>query len=164
MDGLFDTGEQWRRLSPRYAPARAVSTGLSNLVLTAGAVVASVLLQPPSMPWLTWLIAGVGLAWTAWRMISSWRWVHAFGYLQRDQDLLIRSGLWSRQLTAVPYGRMQVVRVHSGPLDRLWRLARVTLVTASADSMATIPGLPEAEAIRLRDDLIEAGETLALPL
>lgn len=164
MDGLFDTGEQWQRLSPRYAPARAVSAGLSNLVLSAGAVVVTVWLQPPSLPWLVWLIGGAGLVWTAWRVVSAWRWVHAFGYLQRDQDLLIRSGLWSRDLTAVPYGRMQVVRVHSGPLDRLWGLARVTLVTASAESMATIPGLPEAEASQLRDALIEAGETLALPL
>lgn len=164
MDGLFDTGEQWQRLSPRHAPARALSSGLSNLVLSAGAVVATVLFQPPSTPWLAGLIGGVGLVWTVWRMVSAWRWVHAFGYLLRNQDLLIRTGLWNRQLTAVPYGRMQVVRVHSGPLDRWLGLARVTLVTASADSMATIPGLPEAEAIRLRDALIEAGETLALPL
>lgn len=164
MDGLFDTGEQWQRLSPRYAPARALSTGLSNLVLGAGAVVATIVFQPPSMPWLAWLIGGGALVWTVWRAVSSWRWVGAFRYLRRDRDLLIRTGLWNRELTVVPYGRMQVVRVQSGPLDRVWGLARVTLVTASADSMATIPGLPEAEASRLRDALIEAGETLALPL
>ncbi|MBK9696372.1 MAG: PH domain-containing protein [Propionibacteriaceae bacterium] len=164
MDGPFDTDAGWQPLSPRYAPARALSSALLNGVFSVIAIAAATIVQPPSMSWLAWLVAIGTLGWTVWRGIRAWRWVQAFGYQRRQDDLLIRSGLWSRALIAVPYGRMQAVRVHSGPLDRLWGLARVTLVTASAESAATIPGLADSEARRLRDELIEAGETLALPL
>ena len=64
-----------------------------------------------------------------------------------------------RSLVAVPYGRMQLVEVNSGPLERAFGLATVTLKTASPETNATIPGLDPTEAARLRDRLTELGET-----
>jgi membrane protein YdbS with pleckstrin-like domain len=64
-----------------------------------------------------------------------------------------------RNLVAVPYGRMQLVEVASGPLERAFGLASVSLKTASAETNATIPGLTPDEAARLRDRLTELGET-----
>jgi len=58
----------------------------------------------------------------------------------------------------VPYGRMQYVDVTAGPLDRRLGLAKVVLHTAAAASDAAIPGLPLAEAERLRDRLAALGE------
>ena len=69
--------------------------------------------------------------------------------------------MWWRTLTAVPYGRMQLVEVESGPLERLFGLASVTLKTASPGTDARIPGLDPAEAARLRDQLTELGEAHA---
>lgn len=46
------------------------------------------------------------------------------GYAELDEDLYITRGLWFRRLTAVPYGRMQVVEVESGPIERAFGLAR----------------------------------------
>ena len=162
MDDLFapPTGS-WQRLAPRAANARAVDAAVGNLLWIAGSVAAAWFLLPP---WVAWTIAGVGVVWLAWITIRAWRWTRAFGYAERENDLLISSGLWSRKLVAIPYGRMQSVRVTSGPIERLWGLARVSLVTASVETSATIPGLEEADATRLRDRLIEAGESQALPL
>ena len=162
MDDLFapPTGS-WQRLAPRAANARAVDTAVGNLLWIAGAVAAAWFLLPS---WVAWAVAGVGAVWLAWITIRAWRWTRAFGYAERENDLLISSGLWSRKLVAIPYSRMQSVRVSSGPVERLWGLARVSLVTASAETAATIPGLEEADATRLRDRLIEAGESQALPL
>ena len=72
--------------------------------------------------------------------------MRSFGYAEREQDLLITHGLWSKRLTAIPYGRMLSVNVESGPIDRSWGLARVELVTASIQSAGHIPGLPQADA------------------
>ncbi len=162
MDDLFapPTGS-WQRLAPRAANARAVDTAVGNLLWIAGAVAAAWFLLPS---WVAWTVAGVGAVWLAWITIRAWRWTRAFGYAERENDLLISSGLWSRKLVAIPYSRMQSVRVASGPIERLWGLARVSLVTASVETSATIPGLEEADATRLRDRLIEAGESQALPL
>ena len=88
------------------------------------------------------------------------RW-RAWGYLERDDDLLVRRGVLIRRTSVVPYGRMQYVDVTAGPLDRRLGLATVTLHTAAAHSDATVPGLRGPEAARLRDRLAALGEARA---
>ena len=85
------------------------------------------------------------------------RW-RAWGYAEREDDLLVRRGVLVRRTSVVPYGRMQYVDVTSGPLDRRLGLATVTLHTAAAATDATIPGLLSDEATRLRDRLAALGE------
>ncbi|MEU2393360.1 PH domain-containing protein [Streptomyces sp. NPDC007369] len=105
--------------------------------------------------WLAVLAWGWGLLERNWR---SWR------YAERADDLLISRGvLWQGQ-TVVPYGRMQLVEVTSGPLERRFGLASVQLHTAAAATDAKIPGLLPAEAERLRDRLTELGEARAAGL
>ncbi|WP_340377030.1 PH domain-containing protein [Streptomyces sp. SS7] len=98
-------------------------------------------------------LAGIGWGWVLlgrnWR---SWR------YAERADDLLISRGVLWREETIVPYGRMQLVEVTSGPVERHFGLASVQLHTAAAATDATIPGLDPAEAERLRDRLSELGE------
>nr|WP_269204746.1 PH domain-containing protein [Motilibacter deserti] len=101
------------------------------------------------------------MAW-AWAVVG--RQVAAWGYAERDDDLLLRNGVLFRKLVVVPYGRMQFVDVTAGPLDRAAGVARVQLHTASATTDASIPGLPPAEAARLRDRLAARGEARAAGL
>ena len=82
----------------------------------------------------------------------------AWGYLEREDDLLVRRGVLVRRTSVVPYGRMQYVDVTAGPLARRMGLASVTLHTAAAATDAFVPGLREDEARRLRDRLAALGE------
>lgn len=79
-------------------------------------------------------------------------------WARRDKDLCIVGGLWFRNLEVVPFGRMQVVKVSSGPLLRAYGLANVELVTAAAATNGIIPGLPADEAKALRDLIIELSD------
>src|SRR3954447_9412214 len=88
----------------------------------------------------------------------------AWGYAERGDDLLVRRGLMVRRLSVVPYGRMQLIEVTAGPVDRIFGLATVQLHTASASTDARIPGLSAAEAQRLRDHLAVLGEATAAGL
>jgi hypothetical protein len=88
----------------------------------------------------------------------------AWGYAEREDDLLVRRGVMFRRLTVVPYGRMQFVDVTAGPVDRIFRIATVQLHTAAARSDARIPGLARDEAERLRDRLAALGEAKAAGL
>ena len=72
-----------------------------------------------------WWISG--LIWAAAVLIviirlafvtRSWR---SWGYVEREDDLYITHGVMFRSLIAVPYGRMQLVEVESGPLERAFR-------------------------------------------
>jgi hypothetical protein len=94
------------------------------------------------------------------RSIAIVRAVFAWGYAERERDLLVRHGLLIRRLSIVPYARMQFVDVTAGPLERAFGLATVQLHTAAAASDARVPGLAPAEASRLRDRLARLGEDL----
>lgn len=154
--------------SSPFAPAglsfTPVSRGLTKVRLISTAIslglplVALVVLAVVFPGW--WWAIPIGvivvlLAWLAWLIP---RQVAAIGYAERDEDLLIRKGILFRQLTVVPYGRMQYVDVQAGPMDRWAKVAKVQLHTASAATDASIPGLPPEEASRLRDRLTERGE------
>src|SRR5664280_385154 len=75
---------------------------------------------------------------TVWTVTArQWR---AWGYAEREADLLVRRGVLVWRLSVVPYGRMQFVDVTAGPVDRWLGLATVHMHTAAAASDARIPG------------------------
>lgn len=117
-----------------------------------------------SSRWVAVLVALIGLALLGWWFILIDRAVRAWGYAERDDDLLIRHGVMIQRLTVVPYGRMQFVDVRAGPLDRAFGIATVQLHTAAGATAAAIPGLPSEEASRLRDHLAALGEARAAGL
>ncbi|MFG3296499.1 PH domain-containing protein [Streptomyces sp. NPDC048179] len=121
----------------------ALAVGLL-LGLLAGPVWAAFALLPLAL--LAWGWVLLGRNWRSWR------------YAERADDLLISRGVLWHEETVVPYGRMQLVEVTSGPVERHFGLASVQLHTAAAATDATIPGLDPAEAERLRDRLTELGE------
>ncbi len=104
------------------------------------------------------LVIGAGLDWTMGRRVRAW------GYAEREDDLIVRRGVMFRRISVVPYGRMQFVDVTAGPFERGFGLATVHLHTAAAATDARIPGLPAEEATRLRDQLASLGESRAAGL
>ena len=129
------------------------------LVVWLGLGTAVVALLPGLLAGPVWalfaLLPLAGLAW-GWVLLGrNWR---SWRYAERADDLLISRGVLWREETVVPYGRMQLVEVTSGPVERHFGLASVQLHTAAAATDATIPGLDPAEAERLRDRLTELGE------
>ncbi|GGM58786.1 hypothetical protein GCM10011608_49770 [Micromonospora sonchi] len=111
--------------------------------------------------WLFGVALGALLLLAGWRAVAIVRAVRAWGYAERENDLLVRHGLLVRRLSIVPYSRMQFVDVSAGPLERAFDLATVQLHTAAAASDARVPGLRPAEASRLRDRLTALGEDQA---
>lgn len=155
MDPVFDPeGIEWQRVSPKLTNVRVMTWTLSMLVPLLGAIV-WVVLQPA---WWSVAFAALVVVLYVWILIVISRQVRAIGYAEREDDLLIRKGVLFKSLTVVPYGRMQLVDVEAGPLDRKFNLAKVTLNTASAQSDAVVPGLLPDEAARLRDRLASRGE------
>jgi membrane protein YdbS with pleckstrin-like domain len=158
---LNDEALSWNAPSPRLRVLRryevlggtlvlmvivvAVAVALGAAVVAAGAVVALAIVGA-----IANLVAG--------------RRVRAWSYAERAEDLLVRRGVMFRRTSVIPYGRMQYVEVTAGPFERGFGLATVQMHTAAAASDARIPGLPAAEAARLRDQLTSLGETHAMGL
>ena len=156
-----DLGETWLRPARGLLVVRRVECllflALPGIVLTVVVGIWAGLAEAVAVLVLAAVVTGLALSGVDRR----WR---AWGYAEREDDLLVRRGVLVRRLSVVPYGRMQYVDVSAGPLDRRLGLARVTLHTAAAASDASIPGLPEAEARRLRDRLAALGEARAAGL
>jgi membrane protein YdbS with pleckstrin-like domain len=158
-----DPLEPW----PDTVAWRPVSRSLITVELINRAIWVVILLGGLCTGWLltghwAWPAAmAAALVFAAWRSVVTVRAVKAWGYAERDNDLLVRHGLLIRRLSIVPYARMQFVDVTAGPLERAFKLATVQLHTASAASDARIPGLPPEEASRLRDRLTALGEDRA---
>jgi hypothetical protein len=150
----------WRSPSPRLLTLRRLEVGIPALVLALAGVVVAV---AEGVTWalaasLAAVAAGVVAERAVGRRFSAW------GYLEREDDLLVQRGVLFSRLSVVPYGRMQFVDVTAGPFERSFGLATVRMHTAAASSDARIPGLERDEAARLRDRLAELGEARAAGL
>lgn len=157
MDDLFrPPGVAWQRLSPRYLKLKFTMISIVWPIIIA-AVVVPLSLTTPRGVWITVLV--LLLLNLAWRYIRAPRAYRRWGYAETDTDVYLTNGLLTRKLECVPYGRMQVVNVSSGPIERLFTLSTVQMVTSSVTGTITIPGLESAEAAELRDRLIERGES-----
>jgi membrane protein YdbS with pleckstrin-like domain len=155
-------GIAWQRVSPKYVTVRLVEWALANLVtvLLLSLPLVFVLLDVWAWPplWLAIAAPSLALVLALWRLALIPRQVRAIGYAERDDDLLIRTGIFFQRTMAVPYGRMQYVDISVGPVERGLGLCTLKLHTASPGTRAYIPGLPAAEGARLREQLTARGE------
>lgn len=150
--------DTWRRISPRLSLIRRISGTITMAIIFIPLTVASWFFLTTYIAWLPFAVGGLGLAWWLWLFIRAGRFVRAMGWARRDHDLCFVKGLMFRDLSIIPFGRIQMVRVKSGPILRAFGLANIDVVTASAAANVTIPGLPGDEARALRDLIIELSD------
>jgi membrane protein YdbS with pleckstrin-like domain len=160
-----DTGDDrnlaWLRPSPRLLRARRIQVAVLAVPIAAiGGLIGGTAGTPliGLIVALVLLAAGLAGEWFVARRVAAW------GYAERDDDLMVRRGVMIRRQSVVPYGRMQFIDVTAGPVERSLGLATVRMHTAAAASDARIPGLERAEASRLRDQLAQLGEAQAAGL
>ncbi|SDG41761.1 PH domain-containing protein [Microbacterium pygmaeum] len=145
----------WHQLAKQYVWVQLISTGAAFLLGLAAALVVSLVWHQ----WWVWIPGGIFLVMMAWTLIITPRQARAYGYQLRHDDLVFRRGILWQRVVAVPYGRMQLVDITHGPLDRGFGIAQLKLVTAAASTGVVIPGLTQQAAENLRDTLVDVSET-----
>lgn len=146
---------EWRRVSPRYVVVDFVGTLVFAIVACAVTSIPAIL----SGSVLLWAIpASLAVIFVITLALTPRR-VRSIGYQLRDDDLLFRRGLMFQRFVAVPYGRMQLVDINRGPLDRAVGLSELKFVTAAAATGVVIPGLVASDAEELRDRLVQLAES-----
>lgn len=150
---LDDDGEL-TRLHPNYAHAVRLHTLLSALPFLAGSLVLETAFRGEGL-FPTGLIAGTVLliAIALVIRIPQSRY-NARGYQISGDRLRVVRGLLFRSDTVVPFGRVQHIDVHQGPLDRFFGLATLTLHTAgNHNASVALPGLGEELAREMREEI-----------
>jgi membrane protein YdbS with pleckstrin-like domain len=119
---------------------------------------------------LPWLILGGLIAWRFsgwWCLVvvplsAGWGWLWSGWRFERHQarwlpgeGLVVEGGVLWRSESWVPLVRIQHLDVMQGPLDRVWRMARLSVHTAGQhDRKAVVQGLPLAQAVALREAIM----------
>lgn len=145
----------WHQVSRKYVTEQFITSGLFLVLVVAVTLVLTLVLD---QAW-AWIPGGVVIVLLVWALAITPRQSRAIGYRLREDDLVFRRGILWQRIVAVPYGRMQLVDISHGPLDRGFKLAQLKLVTAAAATGVTIPGLPQETAEALRDQLIAVAES-----
>lgn len=146
-------GLDWQPVSPRLITTRTITLLAWLVPILIAAVVAALLVSE----WL-WIAAAALLLVIVWGLWLIRRQVSAMTYLELSEDLVIRKGRLFRQVSSIPYGRLQYVDLQSGPLERKYGMATLQIFTASPSTSATLPGLPVEVAEQMRGRLMQRGE------
>jgi membrane protein YdbS with pleckstrin-like domain len=78
----------------------------------------------------------------------------ARGYRMGADRLRVVRGLIFRSDTVVPFGRVQHIDVHQGPLERAYGLGTLVLHTAgNHNASVSLPGLGHDDAMAMREDI-----------
>ena len=156
LEDLFSPpGTAWQRLHPNYLRLKFLMIPLTWGIFFAIPTVLAYFVAPR---WVMWSILGLAVVWIGWRLLRAPRAYRRWGFAERDEDVYVTQGLWHRSLQCVPYGRMQLVEVASGPIEQRFGLSTVQMITSSTAGTVSIPGLSSADAAALRDRLIARGE------
>src|SRR5690606_30045818 len=142
---------QWHQISPRYVTSQFVQNGILLVLVVAAALVLALAFD---QPW-AWIPGGILTVMILVTLVILPRQARAIGYMLRSDDIVFRKGILWQRVVAVPYGRMQLVDITHGPLDRAFGVAQLKMVTAAATTGVQIPGLTQQAAEALRDTLIE---------
>ena len=98
------------------------------------------------------LAIAFAIVFVAWPRIS----VPRRGYVVRDKDIVFRSGVIWRSVTAIPYNRIQHVETSNTPFDRKFGVATLQLFTAGGSGGdLKIDGLGAEVAEQLRIHILD---------
>ncbi len=138
-----------RTLDPRVVSVWRTLAALIGLPLLAcGVWLAVVAVQVGGGEGVTVGIAAAVLLASAFVLVVVWprKRYACYGWTVRDEGVIIRRGWLWRDLIIVPHSRIQAVDAGAGPLLRRAGLAKVHIRTASSAGSPVIPGILEADA------------------
>ncbi|MER5884362.1 PH domain-containing protein [Streptomyces sp. NPDC001941] len=154
------TGEERRLRPPRHRlDPRAPAWWRARLLVTTAVPVAVLgvlgVFLAGARPWLLLaaaVVAVIGLA-TALLLPRWWYRVHRWEVT--DDAVYVRTGYFWQEWRIAPMSRIQTVDTVRGPLEQAFRLATVTVTTASARGALRIAGLDHELAAGLAERLTE---------
>ncbi|MCY7396389.1 MAG: PH domain-containing protein [Nocardioides sp.] len=152
MESLTDPSPALRepaeRVSPRARSMWRLGAALEGAFVVGVAVVTAVVGWTPW--WLAVIVGVLVVAWAA--VVPQWRYlVHRWEVT--ETAVYTQTGWWARERRIAPMSRIQTVDLSESAVSRLFRLATVTVTTASAAGALSIAGLDATRARELVAEL-----------
>lgn len=150
MDTGAGDGDALTPLHPNYVKVVRLGTGLFVLPFVIVALVLELSGELPRGAFLVpVLVAALYLV-----VRAPLRRYHARGYQMGDDRLRVVRGLIFNSDTVVPFGRVQHIDVHQGPIERAYGLGTLVLHTAgNHNASVSLPGLGHGDALAMREEI-----------
>jgi membrane protein YdbS with pleckstrin-like domain len=150
--------EPARRVDPRARLMWRLGAATEGVFTLLVAVVVMAVWDAVGLRW--WLIALLAVGFATYAVVvPEWRWrVHRWEVT--DTAVYTQTGWWSRERRIAPMSRIQTVDLAEGPVERAFRLATVTVTTASAAGALQIAGLDRTDARLLVDELTRQADAV----
>ena len=148
---------QWRSMDPKLIRYHVTGSAITLALAVTGIAVFQVVVggifgADISIGYLWALVPIIAVPAFAWPFLS----VPRMGYALREHDLLYKSGVFWRTVTAVPFNRIQHVEKSSTPLDRRFQIASLQIFTAGGSGGdLKIHGLPARVAEQIRAFILD---------
>lgn len=144
------------KLDPRFRRVLIIRALIWGLLLIPAALVADFALDEfPNVLWIPAVLLTLFLA-----GFLPFRRYRSRGYRMGEEELRTVQGVWSHWDITVPFGRVQHLDVHQGPLERANGIATLVLHTAGTEGASvSLEGLAYEDAIAMRDtirDVVQA--------
>ena len=150
MDRADGDGDALTPLHPNYVKLVRLGTVLIALPLVAGALALEFAEKLPRGAFIApILLVAIYLV-----IRTPLRRYHARGFQMGADRLRVVRGLIFRSDTVVPFGRVQHIDVHQGPVERGYGLATLVLHTAgNHNASVALPGLGRDDALAMREEI-----------
>lgn len=146
----------WKKIEPSYLKVLRFQWMIVTLVLIAVASFLIFLNPKFQTSTVMGLITGVVLVISGLYLFLIQQSFYFRAYAIRQHDILYRHGWIVKHTEACPFNRIQHCSVNSGPLERKYGLASLTLFTAASSvGDLKISGLPESTANMLREFIMK---------
>src|SRR5689334_1870048 len=145
----------WKPVERTYLSVLRLQWLIMTLIIFTIASLLLIFLPHVSQRSITWTITGV-LLFVILYFIQLELSFRSRAYAVREHDILYRHGWFIRTTGMCPFNRIQHCSVDSGPIERSYKLATLTLYTAASDSAdVKISGMPEVQALNIREFIIQ---------
>ena len=134
---------QFEKISPKY---RMVLLIRYVLLIAIFVSIFFIIFSQKDQPWDSTyqniLLGGLGLL-LVLLGISLWS-LRYWGYALRENDMLYRSGIFSKSVKIIPFRQVQHVDIKEGALSRIFGLSSIALHTAGVGEGLVVPGIEHA--------------------
>ena len=147
---MDDTEKELTSLHPNHVKVTRIVALLFTLPFVVGAIVLEAV---GALPFGVFIIPVLLLA-TFLVIRVPLRRYHARGYDMGADRLRVVKGILFRSDSVVPFGRIQHIDVHQGPLQRAYGISSLIVHTAGThNSSVLLPGLGNDTAVEMREEI-----------
>ena len=139
-------------LEKKYLKSTKVTFLISAFIITAIGIIAFYLIDKIQIPVIIYTSTGLFILLSIIGWISVKLSFNLSGYALREKDILFKHGWLIQKIRIVPLKRIQHVSIQSGPIDRNFGLASISIFTAgSNEADFTIKGITNQTALQLKE-------------